>query len=58
MSKDRVERAAFGSKTREIGSGWEKQCSEDVHNLCCSPDITGAMKSKRLRWAEHVAYIG
>jgi hypothetical protein len=28
------------------------------HNLCCSPDIIGTIKSRRLKWAKHVAHIG
>ena len=29
--------------------------NEETHNLYCSPDIVRVIKSRRLRWADHVA---
>jgi hypothetical protein len=30
--------------------------SEELHNLCCSPNFTTVMKSKKLIWVGHVAH--
>jgi hypothetical protein len=32
--------------------------SEEHHNLNSTPDITGEVKSRRMRWAGHVAVMG
>jgi hypothetical protein len=32
--------------------------SEDLHNLYSSPDIIRQVKSRRMRWAGHVARMG
>jgi hypothetical protein len=31
---------------------------EELHNLCSSPDIIRAIKSRRMSWAGHVARVG
>jgi hypothetical protein len=33
----------------------KKLHSEELHNLYSSPDIIRQIKSRRMRWAEHVA---
>ena len=35
-----------------MGSG---ECNEELHSLYCSPNIVRLIKSRRLRWAGHVA---
>jgi hypothetical protein len=37
---------------------WRKLHDEELHNLYSSPDIIRQIKSKRMRWAGHVARIG
>jgi hypothetical protein len=37
---------------------WRKLHSEELHNLYSSPDIIRQVKSRRMRWAGHVACIG
>jgi hypothetical protein len=32
--------------------------NEEIHNLYSSPDIIRQIKSRRMRWAGHVARIG
>jgi len=32
--------------------------SEEIHNLYTSPDITGAIKSRRMIWTGHIARMG
>jgi hypothetical protein len=36
----------------------EKLHNEELHNLYTSPSISGIIKSRRMRWAGHVAQIG
>jgi hypothetical protein len=37
---------------------WRKLHNEELHNLYSSPDIIRQVKSKRMRWAGHVARMG
>jgi hypothetical protein len=37
---------------------WRKLHNEELHNLYISPDIIRQIKSKRMRWAGHVARMG
>jgi hypothetical protein len=37
---------------------WRKLHSGELHNLYSSPDIIRPIKSRRMRWAGHVARIG
>jgi hypothetical protein len=43
--------------SKETGD-WRKLDNEELHNLYSSPDIIRMMKSRRMRWAEHVARMG
>jgi hypothetical protein len=38
--------------------GWIKLHNEELHNLYSSPSIISIIKSKRMRWAGHVARNG
>jgi hypothetical protein len=42
----------------EIIRGWRKLHSEELHNLYSSPNIIRMIKSRRIRWAGHVARMG
>jgi hypothetical protein len=48
----------FGPKRGEVMGGWRKQYSEELHNFYSSPSIIRMMKSRRMRWAGHVARMG
>jgi hypothetical protein len=37
---------------------WKKLHNEELHNLYLSPDIVRQIKSRRMRWAGHVARMG
>jgi hypothetical protein len=37
---------------------WRKLHNEELHNLYSSPDIITQVKSRRMRWAGHVARMG
>jgi hypothetical protein len=56
--ENRVLRRIFGLKTDEVRGGRRKLQKEEFHNLDCSPSIIRMIKSRRVRWAEHVARIG
>jgi hypothetical protein len=42
-------------KRDEIVGGWRKLHNEELRNLYFSPNITRMIKSRRMRWAGHVA---
>jgi hypothetical protein len=52
--ENRVLRRIFGPKRDEVTGEWRKLHSEELHNLCSSPDIIRQIKSRRMRWAGHV----
>jgi hypothetical protein len=51
-------RRIFGPKRDEITGEWRKLHSGELHNLYSSPDIVRQIKSRRMRWAGHVARMG
>jgi hypothetical protein len=55
--ENRVLRGVFGAKRDEVTGEWRK-LQEELNDLYCSPIVVRVIKSRRLRWAENVAYIG
>jgi hypothetical protein len=53
-----VLRRIFGPKRDEVMGEWRKLHNGELHNLCSSPDISRQIKSRRMRWAGHVARMG
>jgi hypothetical protein len=53
-----VLRRIFGPERDEVTGEWRKLHSGELHNLYSSPDIIRQIKSRRLRWAAHVARMG
>jgi hypothetical protein len=58
MFENRVLRRIFGPKRDEVTGGWRKLHNEELHNLYSSPSIIRMIKSRRMRWAGHVARMG
>jgi hypothetical protein len=56
--ENRVLRRIFGPKRDEVTGEWRKLHSEELHNSYSSPDIIREIKSRRMRWAGHVACMG
>jgi hypothetical protein len=56
--ENRVLRRIFGPKRDEVTGDWRKLHNEELHNLYSSPDIIKQVKSRRMRWAGHVARMG
>jgi hypothetical protein len=50
-----VLRTIFGPKKDRVTEGWRKLYNEELHNLYSSPSIIRNIKSRRMRWAGHVA---
>jgi hypothetical protein len=56
--ENRVLRRIFGPKRNGVTGGWRKLHNEELHNLYSSPSIIRIIKSRRMRWAGHVAQMG
>jgi hypothetical protein len=56
--ENRVLRRIFGPKGDEVTGERRKLHSGELHNLYSSPDIIWQIKSRRMRWAGHVAHMG
>jgi hypothetical protein len=52
-----VLRRIFGPKREEDGS-WKKLHNDELHNLYSSHSIVKMIKSRRMKWAGHVARMG
>jgi hypothetical protein len=55
--ENRVLRKIFEHTRDEVTGEWRKLHSEELNNLYSSPDIIRQMKSRRIRWAGHVAHM-
>jgi hypothetical protein len=55
--ENRVLRKIYGPKREEDGS-WRKLHNDELHDLYSSPNIVWVIKSRRMRWAGHVARMG
>jgi hypothetical protein len=53
--KNRVLRRIFGPKWDEVTGEWRKLHNEELRNLYSSSSIIRMMKSRKMRWAGHVA---
>ena len=48
-------RRVFGSKRDEVTGKWRKLHNEELRDLYSLPNILRVVKSRRMRWAGHVA---
>jgi hypothetical protein len=53
-----VLRRIFGRRRDEVTGEWRKLHNEELNDLYCSPNIVWVIKSRRMRWAGHVARMG
>jgi hypothetical protein len=53
-----VLRRVFGPKRDEVTGEWRKLHNEELNDLYCLPNIVRVVKSRRMRWAGHVARMG
>jgi hypothetical protein len=56
--ENRVLRRIFGPKRDGVTGGSRKLHSEELHSLYSSRNIIRVTKSRRMRWAGHVAHVG
>jgi hypothetical protein len=56
--ENRVLRKIFGPERDEVTGQSRKLPGGELHNLHSSPEIIRQMKSRRMRWAGHVARMG
>jgi hypothetical protein len=53
-----VLRRIFGSERDELTGQWRKMHNGELHSSNSSPDVIRQIKSRRMRWARHVARGG
>jgi hypothetical protein len=50
-----VLRRIFGPRRDEVTGEWRRLHNEELNDIYCSPNIVRVIKSRRMRWAGHVA---
>jgi hypothetical protein len=55
---NRVLRRIWGPKREEVTGEWRRLHNEELNDLYLSPNIVRVIKSRRTRWAGHVARVG
>ena len=58
MFENMVLRRIFGPRKDEVKGKWRRSHNEELNDLYPSPIIVRVIKSRRMRWAEHVARMG
>ena len=53
-----VLRSIFGPRRDEVTGEWRRLHNEELSDLYSSPNIVRLIKSRRMRWAGHVARMG
>ena len=56
--EDVVLRRIFGLRRDEVTREWWRLHNEELNDLYSSPNIVHVIKSRRMRWAGHVACMG
>jgi len=53
-----VLRRIFGPRRDEVTGEWRRLHKEELSDLYASPNIVRVIKSRRMKWAGHVARMG
>jgi hypothetical protein len=56
--ENRVLRGIFGLKRDEVRGEWRKPYNEELNDMYSPPNIMRVIKSRRMRWAGHIARMG
>jgi hypothetical protein len=57
MFENRELRKILELKRDDMTGGWRKLHNEERHNLYSSPNIIRKIKSRRMKWARHLAQM-
>jgi hypothetical protein len=55
--ENRVLRRMFGPKREEVVGGWRRLHNEELHDLYTSSSIIRVIKSRRMKWVEHIVHM-
>ena len=55
MFENMVLRRIFGPRREEVTGEWRRLHNEELNGWYCSPNTVRVLKSRRMRWAGHVA---
>jgi len=55
VSENKVLRRIFGRRRDKVTGDWRRSHNEELNDLYSSPNIVWVIKSRRMRWAGHVA---
>ena len=58
MFENMVLSRIFGPRRDEVTGEWRRLHNEELNDLYSSPNIVRMIKSRRMRWAGHVARMG
>jgi len=58
MFENMVLRRIFGPRRDEVTGEWRRLRNEELNDLYNLPNIVRVIKSRRMRWAGHVARMG
>jgi hypothetical protein len=56
--ENRVLRRVYGPKRDEVTGEWRKLRNEELSDLYSLPNIVRVVKSRKMRWAGHMARMG
>jgi hypothetical protein len=56
--ESRAMRRIRTSERDEVTGEWKRLCNKELYDLYSSPNIMQVIKSRRMRWAGHVAHVG
>jgi acyl-coenzyme A synthetase/AMP-(fatty) acid ligase len=56
--ENKVLRRIFGPRRDEVTEDWRRLHNEELNVLYSSPNMVRVIKSRRMRWAGHVARMG